>query len=82
MRRAALLGVLLLAVLAGCQHRAPTAREYLRDAWAAYKPVYVAEQGYVLDRTRGDGSTSTLAALKPERLRFPATPETTYPLER
>ena len=55
MRRAALLGVLLLAVLAGCQHRAPTAREYLRDAWAAYKPVYVAEQGYVLDRTRGDG---------------------------
>ena len=55
MRRAALLGVLLLAVLAGCQHRAPSARDYLRDSWAAYKPVYVAEQGYVLDRTRGDG---------------------------
>lgn len=42
----------------------------------------IEKDGWVIDRTRGDGSTSTLAALKPERLRFPATPETTYPLER
>ena len=55
MRRAAVLASVLLALLAGCQRRAPSPRDYLRDAWESYKPVYVAEPGYVLDRTRGDG---------------------------
>lgn len=54
-RIVAVAALLLLALLAGCQRRAPSPRDYLRDAWASYKPVYVAEPGYVLDRTRGDG---------------------------
>ena len=44
-----------VALLAGCERRQTTPREYLREAWDAYKPVYVAEPGYVLDRTRGEG---------------------------
>jgi endo-1,4-beta-D-glucanase Y len=54
-RRTLLLAAVLLAGLAGCQRGEPTARDYLRSAWESYKPVYVAEPGYVLDRTRGDG---------------------------
>lgn len=47
-------GVLLLGV-AACERRQPTPNEYLREAWQAYKPVYVQPPGYVLDRTRSDG---------------------------
>lgn len=55
MRRAVLLACALLALVAGCQRRVPTPRDYLRESWETYKRVYVAEPGYVLDRTRGDG---------------------------
>jgi endo-1,4-beta-D-glucanase Y len=54
-RGAVVVAGVLLVLQAGCQRPAPSAREYLRDAWASYKPVYIAEPGYVLDRTRGDG---------------------------
>lgn len=50
-----LLACALSALAAGCERRTPSPGEYLRAAWEAYKPVYVAEPGYVLDRTRGDG---------------------------
>ncbi|MEW6271101.1 MAG: glycosyl hydrolase family 8 [Thermodesulfobacteriota bacterium] len=47
--------VVALAVLGGCERREPTPQELLRTAWEAYKPLYIAPEGYVLDRTRGDG---------------------------
>jgi endo-1,4-beta-D-glucanase Y len=53
--RAALACSVLVAMLAACERRQTTPEEYLRAAWEAYKPVYVMEPGYVLDRTRGEG---------------------------
>lgn len=51
----ALLLSMLSALLAGCERRRPSARDYLRSAWEDYKAVYVEPPGYVLDRTRGEG---------------------------
>jgi endo-1,4-beta-D-glucanase Y len=42
-------------LLASCERRQPSARDYLRSAWDDYKAVYVAPAGYVYDETRGAG---------------------------
>ena len=46
---------LAAASISGCEQRQSDPRRFLRDAWEAYKPLYIAKEGYVLDRTRGDG---------------------------
>ena len=48
-----------LAVGCGSPSAVPPAAAALIQAWATYKSAYIASDGYVLDRTRGRGETTS-----------------------
>src|SRR5687767_12247556 len=44
----------------GCASSSPRETEdFLSDAWTAYKRLYIHADGYVLDRTRGEGEVTS-----------------------